>query len=294
MHPSFGVPVSSVNNPKGSFAMYTIVLATQKGGSGKSTLAIGLALAAQQAGHIVRVLETDRQGTLSNWQTRRGGSEPIVEAVYDAKMIEPRLAALARAGVTLAVIDTASGINAATTAAVRHCDLCLIPARPSVADIEATAPTLSVVRAWRKPFAFVLNQTPIRGGHRVSDATTALDNDAPRDIAEVLAQPFIMMRNDHQDALAAGQGVNEFAPTSKSTQEIRNLWRWAAGKLAGDLVMQEASDLKDASELMEAGEHTEVEFPIMLTPQAEDTAVKIAPRAYPTWADNDVSWDAGL
>src|SRR5690242_14343172 len=135
--------------------MYTIVLATQKGGSGKSTLAIGLAMAAQQAGHRVRVIETDRQGTLSKWQARRADGAAIVEAIYAAKMIEPRLEALARDGITLCVIDTSSGITAATTAAIRHCDLCLIPARPSVADIEATAPTLSVVRAWRKPFAFV-------------------------------------------------------------------------------------------------------------------------------------------
>ncbi|MGC2775422.1 MAG: AAA family ATPase, partial [Bradyrhizobium sp.] len=86
--------------------MYTIVLATQKGGSGKSTLAIGLAVAAQQAGHKVRVIETDRQGTLSKWQARRNAGQPIVEAVYDAKMIEPRLEASARDGVTLCVIDT--------------------------------------------------------------------------------------------------------------------------------------------------------------------------------------------
>ena len=48
--------------------MQTIVLATQKGGSGKSTLAIGLALAAIRAGHNVRLIETDPQGTLSNWK----------------------------------------------------------------------------------------------------------------------------------------------------------------------------------------------------------------------------------
>ena len=51
--------------------MHTIVLATQKGGSGKSTLAIGLALAAKQAGFTVRLIETDPQGTLSNWLRRR-------------------------------------------------------------------------------------------------------------------------------------------------------------------------------------------------------------------------------
>ena len=268
--------------------MYTIVLATQKGGSGKSTLAIGLAVAAQQAGHNVRVIETDRQGTLSNWQTRRHLAEPLVESVYDAKKIEQRLEALARSGVTVTIIDTASGINAATTAAIRHCDLCLVPARPSVADIEATAPTLSVIRAWRKPFAFVLNQTPIRGGQRISDATSSLDESAPRDIAEVLAQPYINMRNDHQDALAAGLGVTEYDSDGKSAQELRSLWRWTLYKLAGDLVMQEANELKDASELVE------VEFPIMLTPTTPEPEVEVASRAYPTWAENTVSWETGF
>src|SRR5262245_21405175 len=64
---------------------HTFVMATQKGGSGKSTLSIGLAVAAKQAGHIVRLIETDKQGTLSNWQYRRGLVEPIVEAVYEAR-----------------------------------------------------------------------------------------------------------------------------------------------------------------------------------------------------------------
>jgi chromosome partitioning protein len=64
--------------------MHTIVLATQKGGSGKTTLAIGLALAATEAGHTVRLVETDSQGTLSNWQRRRAGSEPLVEAIHVA------------------------------------------------------------------------------------------------------------------------------------------------------------------------------------------------------------------
>ena len=41
---------------------------------------------------------------------------------------------------TLAIVDTAAG-GAATSAAIRNADLCLIPARPSIADIEATAAT---------------------------------------------------------------------------------------------------------------------------------------------------------
>ena len=66
--------------------MQTIVLATQKGGSGKSTLAISLALAAIQAGHTVRLIETDSQGTLSNWQRRR----PYADAHGRANLRSPR------------------------------------------------------------------------------------------------------------------------------------------------------------------------------------------------------------
>jgi chromosome partitioning protein len=212
--------------------MQTIVLATQKGGSGKSTLAIGLALAAIQAGHTVRLVETDPQGTLSSWQGRRIYAEPMAEPVYNAGEIEQRLQSLTSEGVTLTIVDTASGVSAATTAAIRYADLCLIPARPSVADIEATASTLAIVRAWNKPFAFVLNQTPIRG-QRIGSAATALSDDAALELADVLAQPFIVMRNDHQDALSAGLAVSEYAPASKSADEIRGLWQWVETRLGG-------------------------------------------------------------
>ena len=231
--------------------MMTIVLATQKGGSGKSTLAIGLAVAAKQAGHIVRLIETDPQATLMNWQARRDLAEPLVEIVLDADAIEPRLEALAQAGVTLAIIDTAGGISAATTAAIRHADLCMIPARPSVADIEATRSTLDVVRAWKKPFAFILNQTPIRGA-RINNAATRLGDAAALELADVLAQPFIVMRNDHQDALAAGLAVGEYAPSGKSAAEMRDLWQWAEEKLTGRIATEEIAD-----------EQAESPFPIM-------------------------------
>ncbi len=228
--------------------MQTIVLATQKGGSGKSTLAIGLALTAIQAGHTVRLIETDPQGTLSNWQNRRLCAEPVVEPVYTAGEIEPRLQSLERSGVTLVIIDTASGVNAVTTAAIRHSDFCLIPARPSVADIEATTSTLGLVRAWRKPFAFVLNQTPIRG-QRIGNAASSLGDEAALDLADVLAQPFIVMRNDHQDALSAGLAVSEYAPAGKSAEEIRSLWQWLETRLNGGATAEEQPIVSKFAEL---------------------------------------------
>jgi chromosome partitioning protein len=164
------------------------------------------------------------------------------------------LQSLDRDGVTLTIIDTAGGISAATTSAIRYADLCLIPARPSVADIEATASTLSVIGAWNKPFAFVLNQTPIRG-QRLGNAAAALSDEAALDIAGVVAQPFIVMRNDHQDALSAGLAVSEYAPASKSAFKIRGLWQWVEAKLNIAAAVQEGqtvSELDAAPEILSA------------------------------------------
>jgi len=211
--------------------MQTIVLATQKGGAGKSTLAISLALAAIRAGHTVRLIDADTQGTLSNWKRRRRYAQPIVEPIHDARKLEQRLQSLEAEGVTVTIIDTAGGISAATNSAIRYADLCLIPSRPSIADIEATAATLSVVRAWQKPFAYVLNQTPIRGAARLAGAEAALGDEAALDAADIIAKPFIIMRNDHQDALQAGLAVCEHAPAGKSAEEMRDLWQWVETRL---------------------------------------------------------------
>jgi chromosome partitioning protein len=264
--------------------MQTIVLATQKGGSGKSTLAIGLALAARQAGHTVRLIETDQQGTLSRWQRRRGIGDLLVETVQGAEEIEPRLQSLARYGVTLAIIDTAGGVSAATTAAIRHCDFCMIPARPSVVDIEASTATLGVVRAWQKPFAFILNQTPIRG-QRISHAAGALGDEAARELDDVLARPFIVMRNDHQDAIAAGLAVSEFAPLGKSAEEIRDLWRWVESRM--NLGVAAGKEIGHAV--------SDVVFPIILSPGHIKTTSsgEAAPQPFAT-AGEELSCDAVL
>jgi chromosome partitioning protein len=257
--------------------MHTIVLATQKGGSGKSTLAIGLAIAAKDAGHKVRLIETDPQGTLSNWQVRRGTAEPMVEAIYNVGRIENRLKQLARGGITLTMIDTAGGVSAITAAAIRCADLCLIPTRPTITDIEACAPTLKAVRAWQKPFAFVLNQTPVRG-RRIDNATHALGGDAVRDMSEVLARPFIAMRNDHQDALALGLGVSECAPTSKSAEEIGQLWRWTEARLNGGPL--ELAALSEAS------------LPTLVTPNAARRAESMTAQQSSTADESLNPWDA--
>ena len=212
--------------------MYVLTLVTQKGGSGKSTLAVGLAVAALENGERVALVETDPQGTVSRWKERRGDAYPCVDRVDDPADIEPVLARLEAEGTWLAIIDTAATNNAAALRAIARSDLCLIPARPSPADIEAAVPTLIAIRRLHRRFAFVLNQTPARGS-RLSEAATSLNS------LGHLALPYIVQRNDHQDALGAGYGVTEYAPGDRAAEEIQQLWRWVFGKLVGGTVHHE-------------------------------------------------------
>ena len=116
--------------------MWTITLASQKGGTGKSTLAIGLAVSAMEDGERVCMLETDPQGTSSNWGKRRANPEPAVERIADRFQLERTLRMLVRGSYTLAIIDTPGSDNDIANAAIRLADLCLIPVRPSLADMR--------------------------------------------------------------------------------------------------------------------------------------------------------------
>jgi chromosome partitioning protein len=202
----------------------TIALVTQKGGSGKSTLTVGLAVAAMEEGQKVYILETDRQGTVSNWAERRENPEPGFDRVDSADGLDQALTLLKADGRNIVLIDTPGTDSPTVTAAIRAADLCLIPTRPSPADIEATRPTLAAIQRLDRPFGFVLNQTPTRS-FRNTEAAEGLK------MFGVLAQPPMVMRNDHQDALGAGLGVTEYAPNGKAAEEIRGLWNWIKRKI---------------------------------------------------------------
>ena len=209
----------------------TIVLANAKGGTGKSTLAAGLAVAATAAGEKVVALDLDPQQSLGRWGDARDADEPVVDHLDVDRMAQlPQiLAALERRGFTIAILDTPGIDSTGGNLAMRAADLCLIPARPSRLDLQATLPTIEALMrlGLKDRFAFVLNQTPPGRSSRTAEAAAGLS------VFGVLAEPIIAQRADHQDALAAGQGVTEFAPEGKAAEEVRALWGWISRKLKG-------------------------------------------------------------
>lgn len=201
--------------------MQTIALVTQKGGAGKTTLAATLAVAASEAGEKVIALDLDPQGSLAAWGNDRQADAPAVDTLAADKVAQlPQvLAALAKKGFTLAILDCAGIASTSTNLAMKAADLCIIPTRPTRLDIRATKPTIEALMGLKRPFAFVLNQCPpTPRGSRAAEAAVGLS------LMGSLSEPKITQRADYQDALAAGQGVTEYAPHGKAADEARQLW----------------------------------------------------------------------
>jgi chromosome partitioning protein len=116
-------------------------------------------------------------------------------------------------------IDTPGIDSPGTHAVIRVSDLCLIPCRPTPADLRSVSPTLAAIHRLERDFAFVLNQTPPKS-YRVRDTSEGLK------VLGMLADVAVVMRNDHQDAIGAGQGVTEFNTEGAAANEIRRLWAW--------------------------------------------------------------------
>src|SRR2546421_3563595 len=175
-------------------------------------------------GERVAFVDADQKARIQKGKEGRKNPYPRVDRVAAPAELERALSRLEAEGIWLAIIDTAATNNALALRAIAKADLCLVPARPSPADIEAAIPTLIAIRGLNRRFAFVLNQTPPRGC-RLSEAATSLNS------LGVLALPYVGQRNDHQDALGAGLGVTEFAQEGRASQETRQLWRWVLKKL---------------------------------------------------------------
>jgi chromosome partitioning protein len=214
--------------------MRSIAFLTQKGGTGKTTLAASLAEAAASAGERVIALDLDPQASLCRWGKRREAAKAknkiIVEPLESERL--PRLKSildgLAEAGFTLVIFDTACAASATIRPVTDIVDLCLLPARPTRLDIEATTATFRAIFLAKRKAAFVLNQCPpTYRSTRASEAAKSLNR------LGILAEPMLCARMDFQDAIAAGLGVTEYAHDGRAAQEIATLWSWSRVQITG-------------------------------------------------------------
>lgn len=198
--------------------MRIIVFATQKGGCGKSTLAINLALAAQEAGERVAILDLDLRKSVLRWASKRASRDPPARSV-PLPRLNGMLSGLAKRGTSLVVIDTPPIESQISLAAIKAADFCIVPARPALFDIWASEVTARKLKLMDRNFAFLLNQCPSKHNDAAMKcAIHALTAAGP------LLSPFIRTRADFLDASRMGRGVTEIHPKGPAAREIRALW----------------------------------------------------------------------
>jgi chromosome partitioning protein len=205
--------------------MPTIAIISQKGGAGKTTLALHLAAAAQEAGQVSLVIDTDPQATASQWAAWRGDAPP---EVIDSP--PPRLAAKVEAakgqGATLIVIDTPPHADSAARAAVEVADLVLIPCRPSAFDLSAIQTTAKLMQLLRKPAYVVFTAGNPNAPRIYAEAGELVDSYGTPPCPVTLPD-----RAAYRHASAEGRTVTETEPAGKAAGEVRELYKWTCLQL---------------------------------------------------------------
>lgn len=208
-----------------STSMLVVAVASQKGGSGKTTLCGHLAVEAEKSGAgPVTLIDTDPQGSLSQWWNARAAKSPNFAKV-GAFELSSALAHLKRTGIRLAIIDTPPAITDSISQVIAHSDLVIVPTRPSPHDLRAVGATVDIAERFGKPLIFVMNGATARA-RITGESAVALSQHG------TVAPATIHHRVDFAASMVDGRTVGEVVPKSVSTKEIKDLWMYIQDRLS--------------------------------------------------------------
>lgn len=203
-----------------------LLIGHTKGGVGKSTLAVNLAVAYQQRGYTVNIIEADPTITTSSqWANTReaSGLDPIVTVRKDGLLG----AALreASAHYDIVIVDAAGKDSEALRSAMGHAEVMLIPARPTQADMDATYDLMGIVRTAKDLNPALL---PVVVLTQVGTQVFSHEKEEAREyLQDIEADAYVLStvihtRRAYQNALPAGCGVTE-SEDPKARAEITHL-----------------------------------------------------------------------
>jgi chromosome partitioning protein len=197
--------------------LWVISMSSTKGGGGKTTLAAHLAVeAAKHSSGPVAIIDTDPQASLAQWWNLRQAETPaFIQTTL--KGLPDQLKVLEGSGYDLVVIDTPGADVSFTRSILKHCDLAIVPSRPSPLDLGTLTRTVEMIEAEGKSLMFVLNAVTPRT--KISaQAMMALSQHGP--VAGMVHQ-----RTDYAAAMTDGRVAGELDPSSRSADEIAQLWK---------------------------------------------------------------------
>jgi chromosome partitioning protein len=212
--------------------VHVLVIASRKGGAGKTTLASHLAVEAERRGDgPVAAIDADPMAGLVGWFDARKAETPfcVEQASLSSRGLRGTLDGLQAAGVQLVIVDTAPSASNDVGKLVAAADLVLVPVIPSPNDFRAIGETLDLVDEAGKPILFVVNNAAANA-KLTNQALTLLSQHGT--VAAIGDQPVIIRtRTDFRSSMTDGRTVGEIKASSKSAEEIANLWTAVKVKL---------------------------------------------------------------
>ncbi len=201
-----------------------IVFASQKGGAGKTTLCGHVAVQAERAGKgPVAIIDTDPQGSLSDWWNAREQETPLYVKTQISNLAED-LRTLGEQGIKMVFIDTPPAVTDTIREVVGFADLVVIPTRPSPHDLRAVGATIDIIKDQDKKLIFAVNAATARA-RITSDTAVALSQHG------TVAPVTVHQRIDFATSMIDGKTVMEMNEESRSAQEIAGLWDYIAARL---------------------------------------------------------------
>lgn len=190
-----------------------------KGGSGATTTCREMCAAALRDGRRVALIDLDGQAGLSRWWNRRTageGERPSAPDLLQLTALQiPSAAAGLRSRYDLTVIDSPPSVHETIRTVAEASDLALVPARPTVDDLDAVGPIIRLLHGV-VDHGFVLTQVPPARGSR--DGAEALERLAAR--APVLGRTTFRSAYSRPPA----QGLTGFEEGGAAAQEIGELY----------------------------------------------------------------------
>ena len=198
--------------------MQVIVINSQKGGSGKTMLAKHLAVAAEAAGDgPAYLIDTDPQGSLTAWYTKRDADKPaLIEVTFDK--LEGALDLLRQRGAAYCFIDTASGRLEIARDLFKLADFAIFPVQASEDDLTAAPVTVQAMKNIGVPFVFVL--TRVKANTLITAQAAALLSKHGE-----VAGTFINDRTGYKSPFPKGQTITEAEPKGAAAKEVAALWQ---------------------------------------------------------------------
>ncbi|MBN5232435.1 AAA family ATPase [Serratia marcescens] len=202
-----------------------ILIGSQKGGCGKSTTAVNITAELSRQGHDVMLVDSDRQGTASNWIADRNAIEGIapIHCIQKFDNIRDTLLDLDKR-YEYVVVDTAGRDSRELRTGMTSADVLLVPFRPSQPDLD-TLPRLTEIMTEAKDLNPKLKA--------IAMLTLAPSNPVINEIQEAkeylkdfpelgLMSTVVRDRKVYRDCMSEGRGVVEM-DNSKAKAEIQCL-----------------------------------------------------------------------